>query len=94
MKEFDHVRLLTNKYIDEGIKYGDIGVILEDYGDGHFEVEFSDYRTGSGFTIVLSSFHQDELEFVDDETANKIMNASKSKEQYDFSKHIIEDNDE
>lgn len=36
MKPFQKVRLLTDKYIDEGIKSSDIGVILEDYNGKKF----------------------------------------------------------
>ena len=41
MKPFQKVRLLTDKYVAEVIKKGDIGVILEDYDVENFEVEFS-----------------------------------------------------
>ncbi len=43
MKPFQMVRLLTDKYIDEGIKKGNIGVILEDYDGENFEVEWICY---------------------------------------------------
>lgn len=62
MKQFDCVRLLTDKYIEEGIKTGDIGVILEDYDGKNFEVEFSDTN---GFTIALLSMPITELELVE-----------------------------
>ncbi|CUH96602.1 hypothetical protein P22_2692 [Propionispora sp. 2/2-37] len=63
MKPFQKVRLLTDKYIDEGIKIGDIGVILEDYDGENFEVEFSD---NNGITIALFAIPGKELELVDD----------------------------
>lgn len=63
MKPFQKVRLLTNKYIDEGIKIGDIGVILEDYDGENFEVEFSN---NEGITIALFAFSKKELEVVDE----------------------------
>ena len=50
MKQFQKVRLVTNKYIKEGIRQGDIGVILEVYDEHHFEVEFSDKN---GLTVAL-----------------------------------------
>ncbi|MDO4729545.1 MAG: DUF4926 domain-containing protein [Bacteroidota bacterium] len=62
MKEFDIVRIITNDYCKEGVKAGDIGVILEDYKDGYFEVEFSDSK---GNTILLCSFNKNELELVE-----------------------------
>ncbi|WP_182188227.1 DUF4926 domain-containing protein [Pectinatus frisingensis] len=64
MKPFQKVRLLADKYIDEGIKTGDIGVILEDYDGENFEVEFSD---SSGNTIALFAIPGKELELVDGE---------------------------
>lgn len=63
MKPFQKVRLLTNKYIDEGIKIGDIGYILEDHDGENFEVEFSN---NEGITIALFAFSKKELEVVDE----------------------------
>jgi hypothetical protein len=63
MKPFQKVRLLTNKYNDDGIKKGDIGVILEDYDGENYEVEFSD---SNGITIALFAFPKNELELIDE----------------------------
>jgi len=55
--------LLTDKYLNEGIKKGDIGVILEEYdGGSDFEVEFSDEN---GFTIALFAFPREDLELTE-----------------------------
>ena len=62
MKPFQKVRLLTDKYVDEGIKKGDIGVILEDYDGENFEVEFSD---SNGITIALFAFSRNVLELAE-----------------------------
>ena len=62
MKPFQKVRLLTDKYVDEGIRKGDIGVILEDYDGENFEVEFSDIK---GTTIALFAFPRKELELAE-----------------------------
>lgn len=62
MKPYQRVRLLTDKYVDEGIKTGDIGVILEDYDGNNFEVEFSD---STGCTIALFAFPKEDLELVE-----------------------------
>ncbi|WP_040214209.1 DUF4926 domain-containing protein [Clostridium polynesiense] len=62
MKPFQKVRLLTDKYMEDGIKTGDIGVILEDYDGENFEVEFSD---NSGITIALFAIPGKELELVE-----------------------------
>ena len=62
MKPYQKVKLLTDKYLEEGIKKGDIGVILEDYDGENFEVEFSDEK---GITIALFAFPKVELELVE-----------------------------
>ena len=62
MRLYQKVKLLTNKYIKEGIKKGDIGIILEIYDENNFEIEFSD---ADGFTIALFAFPREELEFID-----------------------------
>lgn len=59
MKLYQKVKLLTNRYIKEGLKKGDMGVILEIYDDNNFEVEFFD---ANGFTIALFAFPENELE--------------------------------
>ena len=62
MKQYDEVRLRTDKYIGEGIKKGDVGTILEEFDEGaYFLVEFSDKK---GITIVLNAFPREELEWV------------------------------
>jgi Domain of unknown function (DUF4926) len=62
MHPYQVVRLLTNNYQNEGIKKGDIGSIIEDYGDNHYEVEFSD---SNGITIALLALPGGELEVID-----------------------------
>lgn len=63
MKEYQDVRLLTNKYFhDYGIKKGDIGVILENYDGNYYEVEFCDEK---GATKALFAFPKEELEAVE-----------------------------
>jgi hypothetical protein len=62
MKPYQKVKLITDKYINEGIKKGDIGVILEDYDGKNFEVEFSDIN---GITIALFAFPIDDLKLVE-----------------------------
>jgi hypothetical protein len=59
MEVYQRVRLTTNKYQEDGIYKGDIGTILEDYGDGNFEVDFSD---NLGNTIAIFAFPENELE--------------------------------
>jgi hypothetical protein len=62
MKPYQKVRLTTNKYNSDGIKKGDIGVILEDYDGSNFEVEFSDKN---GITIALFAFPIEDLELAE-----------------------------
>ena len=61
LKPYQKVRLITDKYINDGIRKGDIGVILEDYDGNHFEVEFSDKN---GTTIALFAFPKEDIELV------------------------------
>jgi hypothetical protein len=62
LKQFQKVRLKTDKYISDGIKKGDIGVILEDYDGENYEVEFSDKN---GITIALFAFPEEDIELVE-----------------------------
>jgi len=62
MHPFQKVRLLTDKYLEDGIKSGDIGFIVEKYDEEHFEVDFSDK---DGTTICIFSFPIDELELAE-----------------------------
>jgi hypothetical protein len=62
VKPYQKVMLTTDKYKDEGIKKGDIGVILENYDGNNFEVEFSDKN---GITIALFAFPKEDLELAE-----------------------------
>jgi len=55
MKIYEKVRLLTDKFIEEGAKKGDIGYIIEIYGDGNCEVEFSDSQTGITYAQIVAN---------------------------------------
>ncbi|HVZ39958.1 MAG TPA: DUF4926 domain-containing protein [Candidatus Kapabacteria bacterium] len=48
-QKYSRVRLITSKYQSEGVGLGMFGYIIESYGDGKFEVEFSD---ANGNTIA------------------------------------------
>ena len=61
-RQYQKVRLTTNKYIDDGIKQGDVGIVLEDYDGGNYEVEFSDEK---GVTIALFAFAKEDIEPVE-----------------------------
>ena len=59
MKIYDRVKLLTDKYLSENVKTGSIGYIVEDYGDGNYEVEFSD---PNGNTVAIFAIPKADLE--------------------------------
>jgi hypothetical protein len=54
LPNYSRVRLLTDKYQEDGAKFGDLGYIIEVY-DGAYEVEFSDKNGITIATIVVSS---------------------------------------
>ncbi|MGH2560903.1 MAG: DUF4926 domain-containing protein [Thermomicrobiales bacterium] len=56
------IRLLTDKYLDEGVTTGAIGTILEVWGDGRYEVEFSNRETGE--TIAWFTAQEEDLALV------------------------------
>ena len=62
MKQFQRVKLNSDKYINEGLEKGAVGYILNIYDSNHYEVEFSD---SNGITIMLCSFSIDELELAE-----------------------------
>lgn len=53
MKQYSRIRLLTDKFREEGVSLGDIGYIIEVYPDGNYEVEFSDSSTGVTITQIV-----------------------------------------
>jgi hypothetical protein len=55
---YSAIKLLTDKYVSEGVSKGAIGYVIEVYADG-YEVEFSD---DSGITIALFSVKENEIE--------------------------------
>lgn len=56
------VRIATNKYHDMGVDAGDMGVILEVWGDGQYDVEVSNEETGE--TIAWFTVAEADLELV------------------------------
>jgi hypothetical protein len=55
---YSRVKLLTDKYINEGVSSGSVGYVIEVYDNG-YELEFSDKN---GVTIALFSVAPDEIE--------------------------------
>jgi hypothetical protein len=58
------VRLLSDDYRREGVGFGAIGVVIEDYGDA-YEVEFS---REDGTTIAWFAVGPDEIEPVQEDS--------------------------
>ncbi|MDF5730216.1 MAG: DUF4926 domain-containing protein [Rhizonema sp. PD38] len=58
LEQYTVVQLLTNNYQNRGVCAGDIGVILEVYGDEAYEVEFS---CEDGTTIAWFAVQQNEV---------------------------------
>ena len=52
------VRLKSDRHRAEGVEAGALGVVVEVYGDGAYEVEFSD---PDGTTIALLTLDEEEL---------------------------------
>lgn len=61
MEQYSRIRLLTDKYKEEGVSSGDFGYIIEVYGDGNYEVEFSDGNTGITIAQIVASDEDMEL---------------------------------
>ncbi len=58
---YQKVKLITNKYIDEGLKKDMIGIVLEKYNDEYFEIEWHDNR---GNSIACFAFHINDFEAI------------------------------
>ena len=56
---YSQVRLLTDKYLDEGVGIGAVGYIIETFDDVAYEVEFSDE---GGITLAQITATGSELE--------------------------------
>lgn len=61
MKQYSRVRLVTDRFKEEGVKKGNIGYIIEKYDDGNYEVEFSDGTTGITIAQIVVKDNDIEL---------------------------------
>ena len=59
LPNYSRVRLLTDRFSSDGLKYGDFGYIIETYDNDEYEVEFSDNK---GITIAQIVANGSELE--------------------------------
>ena len=55
LEQFDRVKLISDKFKEEGLNPGMVGYILEIYPDGNLEVEFSDSSTGTTIALITLS---------------------------------------
>ena len=63
MKLFIKVKISNDNYISDNVKKGDIGYILENYGDGYYEVQFWDEsKTPPESLAVISVSRKDIIE--------------------------------
>lgn len=62
IKNYSRIKMISDKYIDEGIKSGDIGCIIEVYDDEFCEVEFSGK---DGITWALETISTKEFVVID-----------------------------
>ncbi len=69
LPNYSQVRLLTDQYIKEGVKAGDIGYIIEIYDEKTnytaYEVEFS---RRDGTTIAMIILRREEIELAEEES--------------------------
>lgn len=59
---YNRVRYLGPLNTKEEIKAGDIGYVIEDYGDGNFEVEFSYPNGVTRAQVVISGSDLESVE--------------------------------
>jgi hypothetical protein len=59
IEQYSAVRLTTNEFLGEGVGVGAIGYVIEIYGNGDLEVEFS---RSDGVTIAQLTLQESHLE--------------------------------
>lgn len=57
------VRLVTDRHGDQGVSAGDVGTVLEDWGDGNYDVDVSNPEAGE--TIAWSTAAEKDLMLLD-----------------------------
>ena len=61
-RQYQSVMLTTNKYIDDNLKKGMLGTILEVYDDENYEIEWYD---DLGNVIWMCAFHIDDFDVLE-----------------------------
>ncbi|RLK39450.1 DUF4926 domain-containing protein [Cupriavidus plantarum] len=59
---YSRVRYVGGEDAQDGLSVGDIGYVIEDYGDGHYEVEFSN---ADGTTRVQAVIQNQDLKLAE-----------------------------
>lgn len=57
--QYSRVKLVTDRHESEGGHLGMVGYIIEVYGDGNYEVEFS--NTTTGITLAQLVVNEDDV---------------------------------
>lgn len=63
VKPYDRVRIVTARYEGEGAPLGSVGYVIEEYDDGHVEVEVSDTN---GSTVAQFVARQEDVELAEE----------------------------
>ena len=59
LQKYDRVTLRTDRFASEGACLGMFGYVIELYGDGKYEVEFSD--PASGLTLAQLVVNEEDI---------------------------------
>ncbi len=63
------IRHLSHRHQNVGVDAGSVGVVVEDWSDGSYEVEFS--RPDSGETIAILILQESEIEPLDGQSRRR-----------------------
>lgn len=64
LNNYSRVKLLTDRFMNDMVKYGDVGYIIETHDENWYEIEFSDEN---GITIAMIVANINELEVCESE---------------------------
>ncbi len=62
-KLYDKIKMITNKYLKDNVTLGTVGIIIDDYGNNYFEVQFYDESWKE--TINFFAVKGDDFELID-----------------------------
>ena len=55
MELYVKIKVLNDNYIEYNVQTGDIGYVLRNYGDGHYEVQFWDESVYPPVSLAVTS---------------------------------------